>query len=297
MSSILKAHLALIGTNVFFAINYSIIKYLINNHFAGALGINLIRVTVCMILFWVLFLFRKEKTYFQKKDLKRIVICALTAIALNQLLFIKGLSYTMAIHASLLTLISPILITLMAARMLKEKITGTKLIGLLLGIFGAVLLVTRKSGGGEGDNILLGDAMIILSAFMYSVYFIAAKPLMDKYKPIAITRWIFTFGFFMTLPLCIHDFSQIQWQQFGGNEWLLLLQVVVPGTFFAYVFNLYGIKVLSASTAGTYIYSQPIFAVIIAVIFLKESFSIYQLIAGVLIFAGVYLSTRKPQEA
>lgn len=295
MSSILKAHLALIGTNVFFAINYSIIKYLINNHFAGALGINLIRVTVCMILFWMLFLFRKEKIKIQKRDLKRIAICALAAIAMNQLLFIKGLSYTFAIHASLLTLISPILITLMAARMLKEKITVTKIIGLLLGIFGALLLITRRSGGSEGDNILLGDAMVILSAFMYSVYFITAKPLMDIYKPIAITRWIFTFGFFMTLPICIHDFSQIQWQQFGGNEWLLLLQVVVPGTFFAYLFNLYGLKVLSATTAGTYIYSQPIFAVIIAVIFLKESFSIFQLIAGVLIFAGVYLSTRKPQ--
>jgi drug/metabolite transporter (DMT)-like permease len=55
--------------------------------------------------------------------------------------------------------------------------------------------------------------------------------------------------------------------------------------------------VLSASTAGTYIYSQPVFAVIIAVIFLKESFSIFQLIAGILIFAGVYLSTRKPHVA
>ncbi|MBS1735554.1 MAG: DMT family transporter, partial [Bacteroidetes bacterium] len=119
----------------------------------------------------------------------------------------------------------------------------------------------------------------------------------DKYQPIAITRWIFTFGFFMTLPLCIHDFSLIQWHQFSGNEWLLLLQVVVPGTFLAYIFNLYGMKVLSASTAGTYIYSQPIFTAIIAIIFLKETFTIFQLIAGILIFAGVYLSTRKAQSA
>ncbi|MBS1738073.1 MAG: EamA family transporter [Bacteroidetes bacterium] len=297
MNSILKAHLALIGTNVFFAINYSIIKYLINNHFAGALGINLIRVTVSMSLFWILFLFRKEKTFFQKKDLKKIAICALAAIALNQLLFIKGLSYTLAIHASLLTLISPILITLMAAGMLREKISGTKIIGLSLGVLGATLLITRKSGGGSGNNILLGDAMVILSAFAYSLYFILAKPLMDKYQPIAITRWIFTFGFFMTLPLCIHDFSLIQWHQFSGNEWLLLLQVVIPGTFLAYIFNLYGMKVLSASTAGTYIYSQPIFTAIIAIIFLKETFTIFQLIAGILIFAGVYLSTRKPQVA
>ena len=61
----------------------------------------------------------------------------------------------------------------------------------------------------------------------------------------------------------------------------------------AYIFNAYGIKKLSASVAGAYIYSQPVFAVAIAMIFLKEHLSLYKMFAGVMIFAGVYLSNRK----
>lgn len=68
--------------------------------------------------------------------------------------------------------------------------------------------------------------------------------------------------------------------------------IVIPGTFLAYIFNAYGIKKLSASTAGTYIYSQPVFAVLIATIFLNETLELYKIIAGVVIFSGVYLANK-----
>ncbi len=67
----------------------------------------------------------------------------------------------------------------------------------------------------------------------------------------------------------------------------------MPGTFLAYVFNVHGIKVLGASIAGAYIYLQPVFAVVLATIFLKEEFETYKLISAVLIFGGVYLVNKK----
>ncbi len=66
--------------------------------------------------------------------------------------------------------------------------------------------------------------------------------------------------------------------------------------FLAYVFNAYGIKELSASVAGAYIYSQPVFAVAIAMIFLKEELSLIKLVAAILIFAGVFLSNKKSRK-
>lgn len=213
------------------------------------------------------------------------------------MLFIKGLSLTFPIHASLLTLITPIMITIIAARVLKEKITISKLIGLLLGIMGAVLLISAREKSGPGDNILLGDILVILSSLAYTFYFILVKPLMKSYSAVQVTRWIFTFGFFMILPFSATEFSNIRWEVFHFKEWMLLFLIVIPGTFFAYIFNVYGIKKLSASTAGAYIYSQPVFAVIIAMIFLKENFSVYKIIAAILIFAGVYLSNKKTQLA
>ena len=293
MNAPAKAHLGLIGTNLFFAINYSAIKYLTIHHYAGPFGLNIIRIGVSVILFWVLYFMHPEKRKVEKKDIRALVICAITAIAINQMLFIKGLPYTFPIHASLLTLITPIMIILIAVRVLKEKLTIAKLAGLFLGVFGAVLLISSKEIIVPGDNIFLGDVLIILSSIACTFYFIGVKPLIEKYPAIQVTRWIFTFGFFMILPFCTKEFYDITWQAFSIKDWTLLFLVTIPGTFLAYTFNVYGIKILSASTAGAYIYSQPVFAVMIATIFMKERLSLYKIIAAALIFAGVYLCNRK----
>jgi drug/metabolite transporter (DMT)-like permease len=296
LNSVTKAHLGLLATNLFFAINYSAIKYFTANHYAGPFGINIIRIGVSLILFWLLFLFNREQIKLRRKDIVAFLICALTAIALNQMLFIKGLSYTFPIHASLLTLITPIMITIIAARILKERLTRQKAIGLVLGIGGALILIGGREVSGPGDNILAGDILVILSSMAYTFYFILVKPLMNIYTAMQVMRWVFTFGFFMILPLCVNEFSEIAWQAFTLKDWTLLFLITIPGTFLAYVFNAYGIKILSASTAGAYIYSQPVFAVIIAMIFLKEHLSIYKILAAILIFGGVYLSNRKTEK-
>jgi len=293
LNSQLKAHLGLLGTNLFFAINYSAIKYFTSHRYAGPFGINIIRIGVSLILFWILFLFKRPENKIERKDFGAFLLCALTAIALNQMLFIKGLSFTFPIHAALLTLITPILITIIAARVLKEKITFTKTFGLFLGVLGAVLLISNREISAPGENALLGDILVILSALAYTFYFILVKPLMNKYSSIQVIRWIFTIGFIMTLPFSFTEFSNISWDIFTLKDWLILFVIVVPGTFLAYIFNVYGIQKLSASKAGAYIYSQPVFAVAIAMIFLKERLSWYKIIAAILIFAGVFLSNKK----
>lgn len=297
MASQLKVHLALLGTNLFFAANYSIVKFFTSNHLAGPFGINIIRLSVSLVLFWILFLIKVPEKKIERKDFFPLILCAVAAIALNQMLFIKGISLTFPIHGALLTLITPILITIIAARLLNEKITFTKAAGLFLGVSGAILLISQREVNAPANSVLEGDLLVLLSAIAYTFYFILVKPLMDKYSSMQVIRWLFTFGFIMTLPLSLKEFKVINWEAFTFDDWLLLFLIVIPGTFFAYIFNVYGIQKLSASKAGAYIYSQPVFAVIIAMIFLKEPLSLYKIIAAVLIFAGVYLSGKKLKNA
>ena len=102
------------------------------------------RIGISLILFWVLFLFKRPERKIDKKDFPALFICSLMAIGLNQMLFIKGLAFTFPIHAALLTLITPILIIIIAARVLREKISLAKVFGLLLGVSGAVLLIHKR---------------------------------------------------------------------------------------------------------------------------------------------------------
>ena len=291
------AHLALLFTNLFFAINLSAVKHLTNLQLAKPFGINVVRVGVSMILFWLLFALRPVNIRIEKKDIKRFIFCAITGVAINQLLFLKGLSLTYSIHASLLMLTTPILIVFIAAWILKERIGIIKLLGLALGIGGAAVLILGKENTGEGDNVVWGDILIIINAVSYTIYFVLVKPLMLKYDPVVIIRWIFTFGFVMVLPFGWVEFTQIQWQHFNTVDYTCMALVVLTGTFLAYLFNVYGIKILGASVAGFYIYTQPVFAAVIAMFFLQEELSAYKIIAALLIFAGVYLANKPMKNA
>lgn len=288
-----SAHLALLFTNLFFAINLSAVKHLTNAHLAGPFGINVVRVGVSVLLLWSLFLFKPSGVAIKKEDRGRLLLCAITGIAVNQLLFLKGLSLTYSIHASLLMLITPILIVFIAAWVLKERTGILKIAGLLLGIAGAMVLILSKDNSGTGSDILSGDILIIINAISYTIYFILVKPLMLKYNPVVIIRWIFTIGLFLILPFGFTEFIQILWAKYTAVDFTAMALVTITGTFLAYLFNVYGIKILGSSAAGFYIYTQPVFAALIAKLFLHEQLTLYKIIAAALIFCGVYLVNKQ----
>jgi len=256
----------------------------------GPYGLNILRVFISLMLFWSVWFFGKTSAGIQKKHLSRFLLCGLTGVAINQMLFIKGLTMTSTIHASLLMLCTPLLITIFAFWILKEKITIIKSTGLLLGIGGAVLLILSKEK--SGTSTLSGDLLIITNAVSYTLYFILAKPLMKEYNPLHVVRWVFTFGFIMILPFGWLQFADINWQPFTISQIAALGFIIFCGTFLAYSFNIYGLKHLGAGVTGSYIYTQPVFAALIAMIILHENFTVHKLLAGCLIFGGVFLVSR-----
>jgi len=287
-----KAHIAVLSTNLFFAINFSLVKY-ISPALLKPYAINILRVGVSLILFWLLWTMSDVKPHIKRKHWGRFFLCGLMGIAINQMFFIKGITYTSAIHASLLILLTPILITVFAFTVLKEKVTMIKALGLALGIGGAVLLILSKEQSSSASDYLFGDLLIVINAISYTVYFIMVKPLMAVYPPLHVVRWVFTFGFLMILPFGWNEFVTIPWVKLEWSHYLSILFIVVPGTFLAYFFTIYGIQHLGAGATGSYIYTQPVFAAIIAVIFFHEQLTPAKLLAGIMIFLGVFLVSFK----
>lgn len=288
MNKTTKAHLAVLAANFIFGAGYAVVKT-ITPEFIAPFALNVVRVLSSLLLFWLLFLMKPSNAGFERKHLPRFLLCALTGVAINQLLFIKGLSLTTAIHSSLLSLGTPIFITIIAAWLLKEKLTFNKIAGLTLGIGGATLLILMKDNSTSGKDMLLGDILIIINAISYAFYLVLVRPLMEHYKPIHVLRWVFTFGTFMILPFGIEQFIDTNWAAFGTTQWIALAFVALFVTFFAYLFNVYGLSVIGSSATGSYIYTQPVFAAIIAMVFMGEHFTITKALAAICIFSGVYL--------
>jgi drug/metabolite transporter (DMT)-like permease len=290
----IKAHSAVLGTNLFFAINYSLIKF-VSPSLAGPFAVTLLRSGGSLLLFWLAWFFEKGPAGIHKKDIGRFAACGILGIAINQMLFIKGLTLTSTIHASLLTLATPLLVTVFALWVLKEGFTLYKALGLLLGIGGALLLILQKQGGDSSPDYLYGDLLILLNAIAYAGYFILVKPLTEKYSPLHVVRWAFTFGCILVLPFSWKETAAIHWAAFDAAHAVALIVVVVAGTFLAYYFNAYAIDKLGPAISGTYIYTQPLFAVLIATLLLGESMTVQKILAALLIFGGVYLVSFQPR--
>lgn len=288
--------MAVLTTNLLFGINFSVVKY-ISPSLVKPFGLNLIRVGVAVVLFWLLFAAKPTKAGIDKKDIRRFLLCAFTGVAVNQLMFIKGLTLTTPIHAALLILATPVFILLLGFALRSEKITIQKITGLLAAISGATLLILGREQNGIGSNMLLGDIYILINAVFYAFYYVLVKPLMQKYSPVHVVRWVFTFGLFMILPFCWNDFVAIDWSSFNTSHYAALAFVVIGATFLAYYFTVYGLQHLSASAVGAYIYLQPLFSALISTLYFHEALTLNKFIAAALIFTGVFLVNRKKSAA
>jgi drug/metabolite transporter (DMT)-like permease len=288
--------MAVLGTNLFFAANFTMVK-MISPSLIGAFGLNVYRAGLSVLLFWGVWLLGKTPAKIEKRHWGRFALCGLFGVAINQMMFLKGLTLTSTVHASLLTLTTPLLITLFALWVLKERLTLVKALGLVLGIGGSALLILARESSAHAADYLLGDGLIVLNAAFYAFYFILVKPLMEHYSPLHVIRWVFTLGFFMILPFGWSQAVAVDFGAFRVQHFVALGWVVVMGTFLAYYFNTYGIRHLGAGTTGAYIYTQPVFAVVIAALVLGEELSWQKALAACLIFSGVYLANQGKTKA
>lgn len=292
MNSKTKAHLAVLTANLIFGAGYAVIKTITPTYLAPY-SLNMVRVVVSLVLFWSLLLFTPSRVSIDKKDIPLFILCGITGVVINQIMFVKGLALTSAIHSSLLSLATPIFITIIAIWLIGEKFSINKFIGLSLGIGGATLLVLVKDGQSNNGSSLLGDLFVLINAISFAFYMVLVKPLMEKYNAVHVLRWVFTFGSIFILPVAYPDFIATDWSLFGTSEWLALAFVVLLVTFLSYLFTVYGLQELGPSVTGAYIYTQPVFATIIAMVFAGEHFTYIKAVAAILIFSGVYLVNRK----
>ena len=188
ISQAAKAHLALFLVNVFYGASHVIAKGIMPDFLTPNVFI-LFRVVGATFLFWIItFFFVREKI--DRSDYKRLALCGLFGVAINQLFFFHGLNLSSSINSGIIMTVNPILVVILSFFLLKESITKTKVIGIVLGATGAILL-TLAGGTGKGDSTL-GDFFLFINAASYAVYLVHAKPLMMKYSLLTVITCVFT---------------------------------------------------------------------------------------------------------
>jgi drug/metabolite transporter (DMT)-like permease len=292
MNRLLLAHLALFSTNLIYGLNYTLAKNVMPQYIQP-FGFIFCRVSGALVLFW-LFHSMLFKERVARADFPRLALCGLFGVALNQLLFFKGLNITSPINASIIMTTNPILVLVLAALIIRERITTNKVAGIAFGLVGALtLLLFNNSHLTFGSETVAGDLLVFLNATSYAIYLVLVKPLMAKYKPLTVIKWVFLFGFIVVLPVGWSEFGEIDWVAMPASALWETAFVVIGTTFLAYLFNIFALKTVSPSTASTYIYLQPLLAGLFAILMGKDSVNGIKIIATLCIFSGVYLVSKR----
>ncbi len=292
-----KAHFALFLVNALYGASHVIAKGVMPAYLSPNVFI-LLRVSGATLLFWLI-LFGKKNLRIDKKDIPLFALCGLFGVAINQLFFFHGLNLSSSINSGIIMTVNPILVVILSYFIIKEKITVRKSLGILLGATGAVLL-TLAGGTGKGDS-LLGDMFLFINAASYAIYLVIAKPLMQRYSPLKVITWVFTFGLFYVLlfPPTLTDLSSAQFDAIPQDVWIKIVYVIVGVTFMTYLLTMYGLKYLSPSVSSAYIYLQPVLVIFFAVFFsavgiaedYTDTITLEKLAYMLLIFTGVYLTS------
>lgn len=277
---------------VIYGLTFTFANDVIDDGYIRPFGFILLRVIGATLLFWILSLFTpKEKI--DKKDYIKFFVASIFGLALNMLTFFKGLEFTTPIHASVIMTVVPIVVLVLSAFFLKERITGFKLLGIVLGFSGAIVLSIYGKSSQSGDNILLGNLLVFINAVSYSIYLILIKKLTAKYHPFTFIRWLFLFGLVLITPFGYQELATVDWNAFTSYIWFSVGFVVLAATFGTYLLNPLALRHLKASTVSMFLYIQPVIAGIFAIIMGSDTINSIKLLAAFLIFTGVYLVTKK----
>lgn len=284
---------ALVAANFFYGTNVLPVKKL-SPHLMEPEGISFARIAFTSIMLLVIALFTRRNEKIEKKDYLLLMVAGLLGVTCNQTFSVMGMAATNPIHSSLLIMSTPIIVTVLAAVFLKESFGMNKVAGLLMGLSGAFILIkNRTSNATAHPASLYGDLLILAGSVCYSTYLILIRRISQKYSPLTILRFVFLFGALFSLPLTGPAFVKTSWTAFNGWDWFAFGYIIILGTLAANLMMNWGVRTWGPSKTGSFVYFQPFFGTIGAIMILGEQFSMLKLAAGALIISGVWVTSLK----
>lgn len=293
--TLLYSHLALLGANVIYGLNYSIAKILMPDYIKP-LGLVALRALVATSLFWIFSsFFPREKV--ERKDLIYMLSFFMFGVFFNQVFFLLGLDKTTPINASLIMLINPILAIIFGVIILKEKFSGSRLAGVIIGMSGTALLILGRGSFSFSSGSVMGDMLILLTAASWALFLVVIKRMSSKYNSYTVMKWVFLFGLFPNLTIGFNQLTDVSFFNLPLLIILAFIYVTVFTSFLAYNMNIYGLKYVSPTVVSTYVYIQPLVAVIVSIALGQDRLNTIKIVSAVLVFTGVYLVSRNGDRA
>jgi drug/metabolite transporter (DMT)-like permease len=245
-----------------------------------------------ILLFPLMWIMEKNRKKLTLKDIGLFTVLGLTGIALYNICFFLASKHAPVIKSSLFIASNPVLIVLLSGLFLKETISKNNIIGMIIALTGVTFIITDghlltlfQLGFEPIDLVLLG------AVISWALYSVVGKVVLKKYSAVESTTYAVAFGTLFLLPFALVETSWQDVQQASVTTWVAIAHMSIFVTVVSFVMYYYGIKEVGAAKASIFINVMPVSAVLMATLYLGETFTWAHGVGAAFVLSGVYIGT------
>ena len=210
-------------------------------------------------------------------------------------IYAVGLSMTSGVHGSMIHAFTPVFTGAFAHLWDRSWPRRIWWIGCLLALIGEFVVVSHRDSGMASDTQLTGDLLVWLSALIVSIGYVAGGRLQRSgYSAHGTTYWGVTFGAVILLPFLGLSARGTDFSAVSAAGWAGLAYMAIASSVLGYVAWYWALGKGGIARVGLFQFLQPVVSIYLSYLLLGETLSIWLVLGGVLIIAGIFIATRPP---
>lgn len=231
----------------------------------------------------------KDVFKFEIKDMGTFIIMALTGVTFQYVMQVSAQDYTTATNASLLINTSVFFIIFLSSVFLKERLTGWRIVGSVVGFVGVALLVSKGTLSFDLGGHALGDLLILASASLWAIYSIYGKKIANKYHPLTALNYVFIIGAIGLIPFYFLT-PHVAVTSIPADAMASIVFLALFCSIIAYLVYNVALERMNASTVALYIYFVPLSTIVLAWLILQETMTMATIGGGLMVLLGMYIA-------
>lgn len=285
-----RAQLLIIAGYLIWSLDYSIYKYMFPEYI-NPLAMTMLTLVLSGVICLFSFIWIKGERV-EHRDIPVFAVAGLLMGVVKKGAMMVGLSDTTPIDAAIISTLGPVMVMILAAILRLDKLTARKIIGIILGVVGTLIIVVWGRSPESAPHRSIGNLIILLSTFALSVYLVWARRIVKRYKAITLLRGVYIWSALFALPLTIYYWPHIDFEGFSSQAWWLFFYILLIPTLLPNYIVLNSLRYVNPTLVSVYSYIMPVFAILLSVALGQDSLSWERAAACLMVFVGVNLVVR-----
>ena len=266
------------------AVNFSVVKFA--TRAITPLAFTGLRVGMAAVVLVVIAVASKS-AWPQRRDFLILLAIGVLGHGVYQYFFVEGLSRTRAGHAALIVAAAPAFIAIASRLRGIERVRRKMLFGIALSVVGVALVISDSAQAAAGEATLAGSLLMLAAVLTWTSFTVLLQPYTLRFSPLKLSAITMIGGLVPLLVVSGPALVATQWSSVPLSAWAAVFYASIVSMVVAYLFWYRGIKLLGPTRTSVYSNIQPVIALAIAWIFLREVPTLWQSIGAGTIITGV----------